>query len=47
MYGLMLSIQGDLRNMSSLKSGRPVTCYTCHRGQTKPEFELPELKKTQ
>ncbi|MCI0563482.1 MAG: photosynthetic reaction center cytochrome c subunit family protein [Nitrososphaera sp.] len=46
MYALMLSIQGSLKKVSNLKSANPVvTCYTCHRGQTKPEIELPELKK--
>jgi len=46
MYALMLSIQDSLKKVSNLKSANPVvTCYTCHRGQIKPEIELPELKK--
>jgi len=46
MYALMLSIQDSLKKVNNLKSANPVvTCYTCHRGQTKPEIELPELKK--
>jgi hypothetical protein len=48
MYGLMLSIQSDLKRVRNLKSANPVvSCYTCHRGQAKPEVELPELKKKQ
>jgi len=46
MYGLMLSIQDNLKKVSNLKSANPVvSCYTCHRGQVKPKIELPELKK--
>ncbi len=46
MYGMMISIQADLKKVRNLKSANPiVSCYTCHRGQTKPEVELPELKK--
>lgn len=44
MYALMLSTQDNLRKIPNLKTPN-VTCYTCHRGQIKPEVELPELKK--
>jgi hypothetical protein len=44
MYALMLSIDEDLKKIGNLKSANPVvTCYTCHRGQSKPEIELPEI----
>ncbi len=45
MYGMMLSVDDDLARIRNLKSAKPiVSCYTCHRGQTKPEIELPGLK---
>jgi hypothetical protein len=48
MYALMLSIDGDLKKISNLKSKNPiVTCYSCHRGQTKPELGPSEPKKMQ
>lgn len=48
MYGLMMSIDDNLKKIGNLKSANPiVSCYTCHRGQTKPEIELPEVKKKQ
>src|SRR5215510_9576436 len=48
MYALMLSIDDNLKKIGNLKSANPVvTCYTCHRGQSKPEIELPEIKKKQ
>ena len=46
MYALMLATQESLKKVSNLKSANPtVTCYTCHRGQPKPDIELPELRR--
>lgn len=48
MYAMMLSIDENLKKIGNLKSVNPlVTCYTCHRGQAKPEIEIPEIKKKQ
>jgi ketosteroid isomerase-like protein len=46
MVGLTRTISNDLlKNISGLKSQTPaVTCTTCHRGQLKPETQLPNTK---
>ena len=48
MYEMMLSIDNNLAKIRNLRSAKPlVSCYTCHRGQTKPEITLPESKGKQ
>ena len=49
MFNMMQAINNTyLKNIKNLKSARPtVNCTTCHRGQTKPETNLPEIKRKQ
>lgn len=44
MFKMVLAINNDyLQNIKNLKSTTPVvSCTTCHRGQLKPEVNLPE-----
>jgi hypothetical protein len=44
MFKMVLAINNDyLQNIKHLKSADPrVSCTTCHRGQLKPEVNLPE-----
>lgn len=46
MAGMVRAINGDLlKKIKNLKSDTPtVNCTTCHRGQIKPELNLPEAK---
>ncbi len=37
----------QLKNIKHLKGEVSVTCWTCHRGQSTPEFRVPELKPKQ
>lgn len=47
MSGMVGTINNDLlKNIKNLKSESPtVNCTTCHRGQTKPELNMPDKPK--
>jgi len=47
MMGMVATINNDLlKKIPNLKSATPtVNCTTCHRGQTKPELNLPDKPK--
>jgi hypothetical protein len=46
MFTMMGAINNDyLKKIKNLKSETPIiNCTTCHRGQTKPELNMPESK---
>lgn len=46
MKAMMDAINGEyLKKIKNLKSETPVVnCTTCHRGQTKPELNMPDIK---
>lgn len=47
MVGMVMTINGDLlKKIPNLKGPNPtVSCSTCHRGQVKPEINLPPSAK--
>ena len=41
MVGLVNKLNDDLNNMPALKGSEPsISCYTCHRGETKPATKV-------
>lgn len=46
MIKMVSSINGEhLKNIKNISGKTPVSCSTCHRGQTIPDGRLPEPKK--